>query len=248
MKYPILILTRDRPDQFRDMVEAIAKLTDADTYRLIICDNASTSPKMIAYLAELEEAGHRIIRNKNNLLFEGLNPGLKEVDTDYFLISDPDIILNPSIPFHWILRFKETMDAVPMPKIGMALKVDFGYENDFTRKIQECEALYWRDTVTLPTINQPCFMGAIDTTMAMYRRDTYKFWHGEMLFDKDHGINSGNQIKQDEYNSRYYMPIVRVAGDYTATHTGWDKTGKYMEDHAYYSRSCNQQVASTLSW
>jgi len=247
MKYPILILTRDRPDQFLDMVNSILCLTDPDTYRLIICDNASTSPKMVAYLNLLESEGHTIIRNERNLLFEGLNPGLALVDTDFFLISDPDIVLNPKTPFHWILRLKEALEAMPMSKIGLALDVNFDYENDFTKGILEIESRYWKETMDIPGINQPCYVAAVDTTMAMYRRDTFEFWDKGMMFDKDHGITDANQIRQSEYNKRYYIPVARVAGDYTATHTGWDKSGKYAEDQAYYMKTCDAKVASTLS-
>uniref|UniRef100_A0A6M3JXC2 Putative glycosyltransferase n=1 Tax=viral metagenome TaxID=1070528 RepID=A0A6M3JXC2_9ZZZZ len=246
MKHPILILTRDRPDQFRDMIESIRRSTDPDTYRLIICDNASTCPKMLDYLDLLEQQDCRVIHNKANLLFEGLNPGLAEVDADYFLISDPDIILNPKIPFHWILRLKEVLQNVMMPKIGLALDINFEEDNEFTRRITEGESQYWKDTISLPGISDPCYLGGIDTTMAMYRRDTFRYWDETMVFDKEHGVNSDEQIRQSEYSEKYYIPVSRVAGAYTATHTGWDRSGKYAEDQAYYLKTCNMNAASTI--
>ena len=251
MKYPIVILSKERPDQLRDMVRSIEDRTDPDTYRLIICDNASTQKKMVEYLHVLSKK-HKVIHNPSNNGFEGFNPGLDEIDEEFFFLTDPDIILNKQIPQHWVLRFVHAMKTVMSPKMGVALDTScLDLKDSFQRQVVEREREYWEQagTIDIPSFQAPCYLAPVDTTLAIYRRDTYKFWVDQKLhFYYGDGISPSKQVHQNEYNEKYYIPTIRVAGNYTCQHTGWVMRDKYQNDFEYYKENCDLELASTTKW
>lgn len=250
MKYPIIILSKERPLQLRDMVCSIVERTDPDTYEIIICDNDSRQPEMKEYLKSQEEK-HTIIYNPENNGFEGFNPGLKLVKTEFFILSDPDIVLNQKTPIDWILRLVETMKIFMTPKIGLALSIDLDVNIAFEKDVIEREQEYWGDTgsVEVANLGAPCFAAPVDTTLAMYRRDTYDFWiNRELHFNHGDGIAPAKIIHQNQYNPKYYVPTLRVAGNYAATHTGWDTSDRYKNDFEYYKHHCDLDLASTVKW
>ena len=206
---------------------------------------------MVDYLESIDEK-HTVIYNHENNGFEGFNPGLALVEEEFFILSDPDIILNPSMPAHWILRFVEVMRMVMTPKLGVALDISVLNANDkFQALVKERETEYWEHagTIDIPCIKSPCYLAPVDTTLAMYRRDTYKFWIDRNLhFNRGDGIDPQKQVPQSEHNEKYYIPPIRVAGDYTCQHTGWVMPVKYRDDFEYYKNHCDLDIASTTKW
>jgi len=251
MKYPIVILSKERPDQLRDMVCSIEGHTDPCTYRIIICDNGSTQPEMIEYLKSIEKR-HKVIYNGANNGFEGFNSGLEEIQEELFFLSDPDIVLGKLMPEHWVLRFSEVMHSVMTPKLGVALDVEpLDLKDKFQRRVKEIESEYWEHagTIDVREIQAPCYLAPVDTTLAMYRRDTYNFWIDKpMRFNMGEGIASCKQIHQNQYNEKYYIPTIRVAGVFTCRHTGWEMHTKYKKDYEYYKSNCDLEIASTTKW
>ena len=248
MNIPILILSKERPLQLRDMIESIEKTTDPQTYTIYVCDNNSTQPEMIDYLKEIENR-HIVIKNKTNNLLEGLNPAFKLITSDYFVISDPDIRLNDNIPKNWLLKFVEILENLDTPKVGMALNLNFGKENRMTKKVIEGEKHYWKDSVkvVLPYVDDVCYWAPIDSTLAMYRHDTYCSWtKGNIRLRR--GIELyGIGILKQQYNPKYGSEVLRVAGRYTAEHMGWYLDEKYNSDYEYYTKNSETRMSSVLT-
>jgi len=246
MVIPILILTMDRPIQLRDMIESIEKHTDLSMYRIIICDNGSKQ-NTLDYLKTLETK-YIVNYNGENLLFEGLNIGLKSIDEPYFIISDPDILLNENISTDWPIKMAELLkEQYNCPKIGMALNIDFKEKSILTDKIKLIESPFWCDKVNT-LFSEPCYYAMTDTTMCMYRRDTYSYWrkNERLCFDREHGIVDYGYISQDFYNKKYTKKSIRIAGNFTAKHLGWYLDKKYLPDIDEYWQGCNQKIASSL--
>jgi hypothetical protein len=232
--------------QFRHMIESIESVTDMSTLRIIICDNNSTQPEMIDLLNGLSTK-YEVIRNKENLLFEGFNPGLSRVDTEYFMISDPDILLNTEMPRSWAISMVEAMKCYKAPKIGLALSIDFDISNPYLDQVRKAEQRCWEKEVRISNLDVPCFVAGVDTTLAVYRRDTYAYWScDKMVFDGDHGIAPEGHIKQEDYNKKYPEPVIRIAGYYTARHTGWTAKEHYPTDFEWYTKNGNYMVSSSL--
>ena len=251
MKYPIVILAKERPVQLKEMIDSIVERTDDNTYRIIVCDNGSTQPEMVEYLKSIETK-HQVIYNGANNGFEGFNSGLNEVQEELFFLSDPDVVLSEIMPEHWILRFSEVMQTVMTPKLGVALDVErLDMKDEFQAMVKKRENEYWEHagTIDIPAIDAPCYLAPVDTTLAMYRRDTYDFWtENNLSFKMGNGIAPCKQIHQNQYNKKYYVPTVRVAGRFTCRHTGWEMPTLYQSDYEYYKTNCDLDIASTTKW
>lgn len=237
MKTPFIILTKERPKMFMAMVESIWQRTDPESYNLIICDNGSSQTEMKRILDSLEKKGVTVIRNKGNYLFEGLNSGLQKIrqsQSKYFIMSDPDIKLCADMPRDWIAMFAKILDRSNYPKVGCALDISFDLNSKYRHKIHKVEKGYWTKEMSFDWLDAPCYEAMIDTTLAMYRRDTYKCWStGELEFGKGKGINRDGWINM-EYNKKYGPLPLRVAGKYTCEHLGWWLDPQYLTDLKYY--------------
>jgi len=246
-KIPIIILTMDRPIQFRDMMEALEARTDMDLVRVVVCDNGSTQPEMIEYLKTLESR-HRIIYNGSNMIFKGLNPALETVNEDYFIITDPDIIIGTEISKDWPVKTRELLEEQKdVPKTGLSLDINFQASTPLTNKIRFCEDAFWKSVVSTAVVPDVCYYAMTDTTMCMYRRDTFSFWDGSSVcFTEGAGIADGRYITQDMYNVKYPRHPIRMAGRFTAKHAGWYVDAKYLPDLEYYKARSNNIVASTI--
>ena len=251
MKIPLLIVSHNRPRMLKDMVTSIEQYTDPATYQLIVCDNHSTQPEAIAYLSELEQR-HRVLHNPQNLVFEGLNVGLRVVQdlgSPYFLISDPDLKLGPATPSDWIVRLSEILDKTAYPKAALALDASYAADTPWKELIKrETERSgLWKHKVNFDFIEDDCYEAPVDTTMALYRRDTFNYWNRGLRFDREHGIEGGGWINLTQYNPKYKGIALRVAGRFTCEHLGWWFDPKYLPDFAfYYEHSAGRKVASTL--
>ena len=237
MKVPILILSNNRPLMLANMIKSIEAYTDPETYHIIICDNNSTQKEMIELLKKLEKT-HTVLRNKSNRVFEGLNIGLKIVKQyhdKYFIISDPDLLLTPAIPKNWVQKMCEILDNSTYPKVGLALNIKFAIDNEWVSCIRSSEGKYWQAETKFEFIEDICYEAPVDTTMALYRYDTFEFWQdGSLHFDRAHGIEGEGWIGIGHFNKKYKNISLRIAGRFTVEHLGWWIDKKYFVDFPYY--------------
>lgn len=228
---PIIIISYNRPKMLLDMIEAIERFTFEKCYEIIVCDNASRN---MGNALEVIEKKHKVIRNGKNLVFEGLNPALKiiqERGDKYFIISDPDILIQSEIPGDWPEIMAEILDKTNYPKVGLALNIKFQEDSLYTQEVIKTELGYWQKKIDIPFIPDPCFEALTDTTMAIYRRDTFDFWKdGNLLFDRQHGIEGAGWIGLNRINKKYIQNSLRIAGRFTAEHVGWYLNPKYDSD------------------
>jgi len=232
MTIPFVILVKERPDMLKAMVASIEQVTDPSTYRLIFVDNASESPEVIEYLRELE-IQHKVVRLPKNISIKGISYGLTDVEEPFFIISDPDIKLNPNMPSNWINQFSAALIQNPdIHKIGVALNITFKSSRKIVEDITRWEGKYWAQRISMePVITEPCYSASIDNTLAMLRSDQYRTVSGDI-----------------QYASHTFLPAVRVAGCFTADHLGWDVYLQYVKDIKYYSTRCNMSVSGTTRY
>ena len=242
MKVPIILLTLNRPIQLKDMIDSIEAYTKPETYDIIICDNGSEQPEMLSLLETLAQK-YTVIRNNQNEGFCGFNAGLRLVKTDRFILSDPDIRLSSKIPTDWVETFSKILDKSNSPKVGIALNINFATALERAKVFRARELAYWEKKA--PYTDAQCYYAPVDTTLAMYRRDTFKHWEeGQLIFD-DRCIHPAGHIVQ-AYNSKYCEETIRIAGDYTAEHMGWYVEEKYMPDWDDYSKAAKIFLSSTV--
>jgi hypothetical protein len=253
MKIPFIILTKERPVQFREMIESIEKTTPPDTFDLIICDNASEQPEMKAYLETLKPK-YKVLIHPQNLIFNGANAGLALIgNAPYFIFSDPDIILNPSIPPNWIDLFIKFFEKHNYPKVGCALDITrIPMQVPGAQVIYNIEKSYYQNEQHTDLFPDPFYSCVTDTTLCMYRRDTFSYWNPSQIPQFRPIPNNGTiSTGPGSYNPKYKPMPARVAGRFTACHTGWEMSVRYQSDLSFYKKAIaegkvSRLVASTL--
>jgi glycosyltransferase involved in cell wall biosynthesis len=238
----IIILTKERPQQLREMLTSIEDNTESGTYEIILCDNGSTYPKMIEYLSSLESK-YCVLYNKANLLFEGFNIGLNKItNDDFFILSDPDIVLNKNIPKNWIDLLKGILMQTKAPKVGMALRVDDVDKDTYSCLGQWETQTMWSIKMMINGIE--CYKAPVDTTLAMYRRDTFSYW-----VNRQPQFHSRDFVVYQEYNRKYgnMMDCIRVGGNFIAKHCGWYYK-QYKEEMDYYKSVIVQKISSSVAY
>lgn len=89
----ICLVTKDRPETFKETFTALLTYA-AKPYEIIIVDNGSESNTMLSLLAQAEQTGATVVRNKANLgLSRATNQGLALGTKDTLLHLDDDCLL-----------------------------------------------------------------------------------------------------------------------------------------------------------
>lgn len=173
----------------------------------IICDNASTYQPMINYLEELSKT-ERVVRFDENLgprIFTE-RPEFFSILPEYFIITDPDLIFNSSLPKNFMLKMKRILDMYGISKVGFAIDIEETKDKFFDYwQIKKWEGHYWSNQIKLHDEKDPLYAAAIDTTFCMHKKDTVL----RELKEQRKGITNTSAF--------------RIAGRFTCEHMGWWK-------------------------
>ncbi|MEP6956547.1 MAG: glycosyltransferase [Chthoniobacterales bacterium] len=211
---PVVIPCFNNPTYLRAMVEQLLAL---NLGRLIIADNASSYPPLLAYLDELQ-GRFTVVRWKENRGPRALVQDANFYDSlpDCFAITDPDLVFHHALPRDFVAQLLQLTQQYQVGKAGFALDISqpeqllpepFQIGDDLCR-IWEWEAQFWK--TPLPEAGQdPAYRALIDTTFAIYNK-TY-------------------------FRRETHLDGIRVAGRYTARHLPWYRENKMPADeYAFY--------------
>ena len=218
---PIFINCRDRCKPLKQLVEWLLK---AGYKNIILLDNASNYPPLLAYYQNLltgpDNQFVKVIMLGENLGHQALwrSGALRRLGIDTcFVYTDPDIVPVDECPTDVIEVFWQIMSQNPfVQKVGFGLKIDdipdcFGKKNE----ILAHEGRLWDHQ--LPGRLPEQYLAPIDTTFALYRHGNY--------YEVPHSIRTGQP--------------------YLARHTDWYiDTGTLDEETQYYF----DHSAQDLSW
>lgn len=201
---PILIPVFNLCTYANNMVH---QLTSRGITGFIICDNASTYPPMMEYLDALSKT-QRVVRFTENL---GPRIFAESIDflnilPEYFVITDPDLILNEQLPTDFIHKMKDVVNAYNVAKTGFALDISDKSDKFFNKdQVHSWESKYWLNKVSsLPNcIPDTMYIAPIDTTFCLFKKSKYI----DELRSNGRGIISTSSL--------------RIAGRFTCEHTGW---------------------------
>ena len=173
----------------------------------IICDNASTYPPMMEYLDALSKT-QRVVRFTENLgpriFAESLD--FLNILPEYFVITDPDLILNDSLPVGFINNMKDVINDHNVAKAGFALDIHDNDDKFFNKdQVHSWESRYWTDKVpSVPNcISDDMYRAPIDTTFCLFKKSKYI----QELQSIGYGITATSSI--------------RIAGRFACQHMGW---------------------------
>jgi hypothetical protein len=182
----------------------VAQLRDHGFGDIILADNASRSPEMLACLEDLA-AKARVERLDSNL---GPRKTLKSARIRallprYFAVTDPDIGFNPVLPRDFVAVLKAALSAFDVGKSGFALDIsdrDALVDTRFRMKdesyhVWEHERKFWSDLAGQTRAGDPVFRAGLDTTFAVYDRK--------------------------RFGKRHFLDAVRLGGRFTAQHLPW---------------------------
>ena len=217
-KIPAFLINRDRLIAPKAMVEYLKQVEELE---VIIIDNNSTNPDLIAWYDTNPCIVHRLTANYGNCspLFntptciEGhIKPDfLNEYDCkNGYILSDPDLDLG-GIPLDFMNVFRDGMRTYDFAtKIGFGLRIDDLPTTDIARN-----AVGWEQMNISPqaSIGGIYYKSPIDTTFAFYK------W-----------IQDNPSLAHDFDRS------VRCYGDYQCRHLGWYYSEQNLppQDEMYY--------------
>jgi hypothetical protein len=212
---PIIVVSFNNGRYVRHMVDQLCRINPDFASSISILDNASTDPETLAYL---DSAPVAVIRNPTN---EGpwispfKNRALYDSLPDLFVLTDPDLELNPNLPSTFLDTMVELAGKYGTSKIGFAL--DISHPEEFlvgpyvdTLTIAEHEAQFWVHRI--PDSALELYRAPIDTTFCLVNKRVY-----------DHGSCH-----------------IRIAGDFTAKHLPW-----YKANSVYSPREIAEHTSVT---
>lgn len=174
--------------------------------KIVILDNKSATRKMHDVLTDQERRGCTVLRLPDNFgpHFLLRHEKLWDLLPKTFVLTDPDLRLNPEFPENALEVMAKVSDVFSVGKVGVALDIsqpDSLSESPIiigerTWSPLEWEMQFWR----FPLINSlslQLYAAPVDTTFALYNRD---FFRREFMFEG-----------------------IRVAGNFTAIHLPWLK-------------------------
>jgi hypothetical protein len=219
---PIIIPTFNTPSYLKSMID---QLEGRGWTNIIICDNNSTFPPMIDLLEELSHKYHVVRWEENH------GPRIYTENKDicsrmpkYFIVTDPDLILNPDMPPNAIDKMKRIVDMYSVSKVGLAIDIDTPEERDRffnADQVDAWERNYWsRKVELLPEIDD-LYAAPIDTTFSLYNRDQFLA-----------------EIDNVPGNMTCNTSAIRIAGRFTCRHMGWwNKLPLEEDEYKFYKES-----------
>jgi len=160
---PAFLIVRDRLTPLTDLVGWLER---AGFDKIWLIDNDSTYPPLLDYLASTP---HNLIRTGRN--YGHRSPWLSGAVQRHahgcsFVVSDPDVIPDPSCPIDAVSYFESLLERYPdVDKVGFGLRIDDLPDHyPLASSVRAWEQRFWDDE-----IEPGVFRANIDTTLALYR-------------------------------------------------------------------------------
>lgn len=210
LSIPVIIINYNR---LADLKKIVDFLLDRKHKNIVIVDNKSSYPPLLAYYKEIEDRVTIEMMDKNygHLVF-WKNERLQELyGKGYYVVTDSDILPNDKMPSDYLCQMMHLLDHYKdRTKVGWALRLDDIPDYfKLKQKVIDWETRFWEDKVA-----SDLYVAQVDTTFALYP-PRYKYDNGNFL----NGL--------------------RIAGDFTAKHGGWyiDPDNMTEEEEFYFQTS-----------
>lgn len=169
---PIIINNRNRVSTLQKLIDCIPK----ENTEIIILDNDSTYEPLLDFYASLPQE-IKLVRLGANLGQEALYrwDGYKLLKEDYFIYTDPDIVISEECPkdfLDFLLEAKKKYKQYN--KIGLSLRIDDLPDHyAFKKTVIDWESKYWQESFYDNELNTKFWIADVDTTFAIYDKNNY---------------------------------------------------------------------------
>lgn len=221
MHIPIVIICYNNYKYVENTIKQLINVNKKLEKDIIIMDNKSMCPNTKKFLLETK---YKVILNVKNVgpwVTHYQNAELYELLPEKFILTDPDLQLNPKLPSNFIEILSSLSDKFNTYKIGFSLDIsDFDdkmYKNTYHLgfNIYENEISFWSKKINDKTYE--LYQAPIDTTFS--------------LIKKTGNINIH----------------IRIAGDFTCKHIPWYIDNPIYNIYETYKNICNNTEISTTS-
>lgn len=223
MSVPIIIICFNNYKYVDNTINQLLKINSTLQEQIIIVDNKSTCEETINYLKFSKCKVRYNDKNNGPSINPHHNADLFYELPDFFILTDPDLELNPNLPENFIDILVNLSKMYGVEKIGCALDIsqpeelinskNYTFYNNYSFNIVEWEQRFWYDR--LENKEYELYRADIDTTFCLVNKNG---------FDK-----------------------IRIAGNFTAKHLPWYKDNKLFNIYENYSLNKKTTSISTTS-
>lgn len=202
MSTPCIIIARDRLSLLRRCLASL--LEYRDRLEIHIVDHGSTWPAMCTFLEDFPGVPvHRRGSLPPRALWEW--DGLAGIVADRpYLVTDPDIVLDPACPKDWLDRLHYELNHFDViKKVGLGLRIDDLPDTPLGRSACAWECGFWQERSSLRS-----WVAPVDTTLALHR-------------------------PLSQVPTFALVPAIRLDAPYLIRHLPW-YGDDYPEESAYY--------------
>ena len=158
MAMKCFIIMRDRLTWARNLARQCAERG----LDVILVDNDSTYPPLLEWYKEQEYQIVYTQRNRDTWV-EWYNILLHNVPDRYFIITDPDLDIS-GVPDDFLEVMQKGLAENDVLKCGLSLDISDLPESEYTKKVIEHEAGFWKKK------NGVYYIADVSTTFALYDR------------------------------------------------------------------------------
>jgi FkbM family methyltransferase len=197
---PIVVICFNNHKYVDNTVQQLLRLRPELLKWIIILDNKSTDLDTIYYL---QNSPLKVMHNSSNVgpwISPYVNADIYDVLPNKFIITDPDLQFNLSMPSNFIEIMLELSEKYNTEKIGFALDIHVNSSDAFAldikhpnkeQTIREVEETYWHNKIEQEK-NYDLYYAPIDTTFCLLNKANFE-----------------NMVQ------------IRMAGDFLAKHLPW---------------------------
>ena len=214
---PVIVIAYNNLSFVKNFVKQVAPYTQ----HIFIVDNCSTYVEQHKWYDSLQDPKIRILKLAENYGHSVIDKYGEQLRIPpVFVLSDPDLELNPKMPLDAIDKLYALSLKYQRRRIGLALSIaDYDQFLDGEGKqIHDGESQYWQQRI--PDESYELYVSPTDTTFALHNRTFQDRWYDN----------------------------IRIAGDFTCKHLPWYRD--YIRNNVpkeelieYYKNNISSSIA-----
>ncbi|MBK8565294.1 MAG: hypothetical protein IPN76_18615 [Saprospiraceae bacterium] len=206
---PVFINNFNRYRHLKAQMKWLSSL--ADPVSVIIIDNNSTYPPLLAFYETLNSTNVQVVKLGFNSWRKGAVHLSKQLlGFDKFIITDPDLLPCEDLPKDVLSHLSDLLDRYPAYNhIGLSLEINDLPDNPLRETVRRHESKFWPPSAQV--LKGEVMVADVDTTFAIYR--------------------NGSDVEA-------LSPALRTVRPYTLRHLDWYiQPDDLTEEYRYYLQS-----------